>query len=66
MIQGSFPAIWQEWKVPQQNFLELIYLEFTLKLTVTMMEMFPLLENSWTLCKLKMHGVSKHPDKGVC
>ena len=30
------------------------------------MDMFSLLENSWTLCGLKSVRASKHPEEGVC
>ena len=37
-------------EVPQQEFLELICLAFTLKLSIATMELFPSLKNSPTFC----------------
>ena len=56
--QGSSLAIWWGGNVPQQQFLELICLAFTLKSPIATMEMFPTFKNSPALCQPKSFGVS--------
>ena len=61
ILRGSSRTIWRGKKSQNKNFdnhISIILLALMLKLTVATMEMFLLLENSRTLCKLKSGGAS--------